>query len=257
MRFSAVLAYGSPLLMSAAWISGPLSTAGAVVHAPRVRLAAQPTQSSSGFGWQSSNWSGYAITGGPYHAITGSWVVPTVSRTFRSTYSSAWIGIDGFNNQSLIQTGTEQDFVRGHARYSAWWEILPAASTTIPMAVGPGDLMSASIQYQGSGNWLISIRDVTRDESFSTVQAYNGPLTSAEWILEAPKVGGRVAPLAHYGQTVMNPGTVNAQNPGLIVHDGGVMVQHFQQVSTPSVPDADTDGFNVAYGASSPAAPSS
>jgi hypothetical protein len=35
------------------------------------------------------------------------------------------------------------------------------------------------------------------------------------------------------------------------------MVQKRVQVSTPSSPDGDTDGFNMAYGSTAPAAPGS
>ena len=89
------------------------------------------------------------------------------------------------------------------------------------------------------------------------MQAYSGPGTSAEWIEEAPTIGGHVATLAHYGQTTFNPGTVNGGNPSLVVSDGGVMIQRRTQVSTPSLPDSDTDGFNVAYGSTAPSAPTS
>jgi hypothetical protein len=34
---------------------------------------------------------------------------------------------------------------------------------------------------------------VTTGKSFTTLQAYAGPLTSAEWIQEAPTIGRRVA----------------------------------------------------------------
>ena len=216
--------------------------------------------SSSTFGWTSSNWSGYALSGskGSYSQITGTWTVPTVVRTKGSTYSSSWIGIDGFNNSSLIQTGTEQDYTAGHAQYYAWWEILPAAETQITtMTVSPGDSMTASIVNDGGGSWTITLKDVTQSESFTTTQSYSGPASSAEWIEEAPTVGGRVATLADYTEATFNPGSVNGgNNPSLVVNDGGVMVQKRQQVSTPSLPDHDTDGFNVAYGSTTPSAPS-
>ena len=54
-----------------------------------------------------------------------------------------------------------------------------------------------------------------------------------------------------------DPGTANGKSPGLVGSDGGVMVQKSIQVSTPSVPDKDLDGFNVKYGSTAPAAPSS
>jgi hypothetical protein len=94
--------------------------------------------------------------------------------------------------------------------------------------------------------------------SFTTQQSYGGPGTSAEWIEEAPSVGGHIATLAHYSSPdTFDPGTANGGNPGLTVSDGGVMIQRNAQVSTPSVPDLDSDGFNMAYGRTAPAAPGS
>lgn len=230
----------------------------AISHAPRI--SAPPPQTGKGggagstSGWASSNWSGYAVTGSGLSTVTGNWVVPTVTAATGNTYSSSWVGIDGFNNSSLIQTGTDQDFVSGRAQYSAWWEILPAAETRISsISVSPGDQMTASIT---SGPlWTITLTDTTNGESFTTQQAYKGPGSSAEWIEEAPTVGGRVATLANYGSTEFDPGTVNGTNPALVASDGGVMVQHRAQVSTPSSPDGDTDGFAVRYGSAAPSAP--
>lgn len=117
--------------------------------------------------------------------------------------------------------------------------------------------MSASIVDNGNGTWTITLDDNTTGQSFTTTQAYSGPAQSAEWIMEAPEVGGRISTLADYGQTTFDPGTVNGGNPSLVANDGGVMIQHNVQVSTPSNPDSDTDGFNVAYGSTAPAAPQS
>jgi hypothetical protein len=245
-------ATASVLLCGAA--SAPLAVnASAVFHHPRVSAAA-----GTNVGWASSNWSGYAKTGS-FTRATGAWVVPSVASSHKATYSSQWVGIDGFNNSNLIQTGTEADFYNGSAHYGAWWEILPAAETVIPsITVHPGDHMSASIT-KGSGNsWTISISDTTTGASFTTVKTYTGPGTSAEWIEEAPSVGGHVATLARYSSPdTFDPGTANGSNPGLTAADGGVMIQRNRQVSTPSVPDSDTDGFNMAYGSAVPAPPSS
>ncbi len=229
-----------------------------VVNIPRVH-AKQPSTSPKSYGWSASNWSGYAITGTTYHSITGSWVVPKVSSNRGKEYSSSWIGIDGFNNSDLIQTGTEQDASsNGSTNYYAWWEILPASETTISsMTIHPGDHMSASIVNNGNGTWTISLKDNSTGQSFTTTQAYSGPAQSAEWIEEAPEVGGHISTLANYGETTFNPGTVNGGNPNLTANDGGVMIQKNKQVSTPSLPDSDTDGFNIAYGSSAPSAPNS
>lgn len=236
---------------------GPAYHTTPIANAPRIR--SQGSVSLGNYGWSASNWSGYAVTGATYHSITGSWVVPTVTRSHGNTYSSSWIGIDGFNNSDLIQTGTEQDVsANGLTNYYAWWEILPASETTISsMTIQPGDHMSASINNNGNGTWTISLTDNTTGQSFSTTQTYTGPARSAEWIMEAPEVGGHISTLANYAQTTFNPGTVNGANPGLVTTDGGIMIQHKKQVSTPSVPDSDTDGFNIAYGPTAPSAPAS
>lgn len=236
--------------------------------------------------WSASNWSGYAETG-TYTGVSGTWTVPSVSATSSSTYSSAWIGVDGFNDDDLIQTGTEEDYYSGSAHYDAWWEILPAAETEISPStypVSPGDRMSASI-YETSATkssggrhgstehvWDITISDTTKGWKFSTSQAYGGPGTSAEWILEAPEVGSSIATLAHY--TITPPaGTGDFDNAGILTsivssgtptytaaglnyaNDSGVMIQKSVQVSTPGDPDTALTAYNVAYGSTIPATP--
>ncbi|HTE86259.1 MAG TPA: G1 family glutamic endopeptidase [Dehalococcoidia bacterium] len=251
LRF--LTAASATFLLSGAVASGPLvANASAIVHHPRVAAVARNA------GWASSNWSGYAKTG-TYSSATAAWVVPSVASSRKATYSSQWVGIDGFNNSSLIQTGTEADYYNGSAHYGAWWEILPAAETVIPsITVNPKDLMTASVTKGSGSSWTITIKDTTTGKSFTTTQNYTGPGTSVEWIEEAPSVGGHVATLATYSSPdTFDPGTANTRNPGLTVADGGVMIQKNRQVSTPSVPDSDTDGFNMAYGSTAPAAPGS
>jgi hypothetical protein len=254
MRVFAVCAVAAVGAMVA---GGPAGSAGniAIFHHPRVAVSRPGTSAA---GWASSNWSGYAVTGSPstYSSVTAKWIVPAVAASRQATYSSDWVGIDGYNNSNLIQTGTESDYYNGSSHYAAWWEILPAAETVVPsIAVKPGDTITASITKGSGSSWTITIRDGS--QSFRTPQTYTGPQSSAEWIEEAPSVGGRVAPLANYGQTTFDPGTVNGKSPTLIDGNAGVIVQKRVQVSTPSSPDLDTDGFNIAYGASVPPPPAS
>jgi Peptidase A4 family len=241
-------------LLSGSVFVGPVAVeAGAIFHHQRTSAGA-----TTNAGWASSNWSGYAKTGA-YTSVTAAWVVPSVASSRQATYSSQWVGIDGFNNANLIQTGTEADFYNGSAHYAAWWEILPAAETVIPsITVHPGDHMSASITKGSGSSWTITITDTTTGRSSTTQHTYSGPGTSAEWIEEAPSVGGRIALLAHYSSPdTFDPGTANGGNPGLTAADGGVMIQRNRQVSTPSVPDGDADGFNMSYGSTAPPPPGS
>nr|WP_234992937.1 MULTISPECIES: G1 family glutamic endopeptidase [unclassified Paenibacillus] len=198
-------------------------------------------------GWTSSNWSGYAATGskGAFRSISASWTVPFVLPSERSSYSSAWIGIDGYNNSSLIQTGTEHECVNGKANYYAWWEILPRAETRIRLPVFPGDLIEASIVKLSLSKWLIRLRNVTRGWLFRTVQAYKGPQTSAEWIVEAPAIGGAITRMARLTPTAFRCCRLNGRNPELTGAERGIMVQNGIVTAIPSRPNRAGDAFLV------------
>jgi hypothetical protein len=282
---SAVGIAGSALVVAAS--TAPAGAAGpntpSITNFPRQAL-------SPHFGihetWAASNWSGYAETG-TYTGVSATWTVPTVTASTSATYSSAWIGVDGFNNSDLIQTGTEEDYYSGAAHYNAWWEILPASETALPASypIGAGDRMSASI-YETSSTvttgfffrrttehvWDITISDTTRGWSYTTKQAYNGPGTSAEWVVEAPEIGNKIATLAHYTitppsgigdfdnagvlSTVVSAGTPTYAGANLnYQNDSGVMIQNGAQVSTPGDPDVPLTAFNAAYGSALPATP--
>ncbi|WNS46373.1 G1 family glutamic endopeptidase [Paenibacillus sp. MMS20-IR301] len=202
---------------------------------------------SSGFGWTSSNWSGYAISGkkGSFRRISADWIVPYVKPTVKATYSSLWIGIDGFRNSSLIQTGTGHESVNGTVNYYAWWEILPAAETVIPLPVSPGNHMRASIVKLSPGKWCITLRNLTRNWVFRTVQRYNGPQTSAEWIMEAPQVGADIAQLSKISLSRFICCRVNGRSPKLKASDGGIMVKNKTLLAVPSLPGSCGDSFSV------------
>lgn len=244
-----------------------------IVLAPNHHIGAKPGGGGHGGGggggtswpgWASSNWSGYAVANTTYTSATGTWTVPSVARTRGSTYSAAWVGVGGFNDAALIQTGTEQDFVNGTAQYAAWWttDAQGYAEQPINLTVTPGDTITASVSQIDSTDWTISLRDVTSGHSFTTtISNYTNPGLSAEWIMEAPGIGGRQSSIAHFSTDVFDPGTVNGNNsPGFKATDGGVLVQKSTIVSIPSAPDSgakEADGFAIAYGSTQPSPPSS
>src|SRR3954447_10403516 len=103
----------------------------------------------------STNWSGYAVTGAsPFTAVSARRVQPTASCTAgKATSSAFWVGLGGFSRSatSLEQIGTDADCdASGNVSYSAWYEILPAASTPLSVAVSPGDTISASVMIDGT-----------------------------------------------------------------------------------------------------------
>ncbi|MGH7870485.1 MAG: G1 family glutamic endopeptidase [Candidatus Dormibacteraceae bacterium] len=218
----------------------------APVYHPSRHDPINPLHNSNSSGWESENWAGYALTGGPYREISASWVVPQVEATQEPSNSALFIGIDGYNNSSLLQVGTEQDY-QGSGQYYAWWEMLPAPESRITsVPIHPGDQMSASLQEGLNGQWTIRISDLTTNQSFSTTQSYSAPRSSAEWVIEAPKVGGQSTKLAHYGQVNFSHLSLDGAVPELSTANRGTMLQDGQPVSAPS--RAATSGFTVSYG---------
>jgi hypothetical protein len=149
--------------------------------------AAAPTTAT---GYTSTNWSGYMATSGTFKAIAGSWVVPSniTGTNGETTADSAWIGIGGVTSNDLIQVGT-QDTVSASGRVSssAFYELLPNSSTTIPnVTITPGDSLTAAITEVSSSQWTITITDKTDNETFSINTAYSSTNSSAEWIEEDP-----------------------------------------------------------------------
>ncbi len=209
-----------------------------------------------------------SVSEGTYTDITGNWVVPTLTSgcTSCGTDASSWIGIDGFDNSDLIQTGVDAEYdSSGNVSYTPWWEILPASESEFQNAgtVYGGDQMHAEIKDTGSSEWTIELEDVTQGWTATDEEYYSAEEDSAEWILEAPEEcysdnDCQVVSLAEYGTTEFLSGTANGSNPGLAADpDGGYMVQNDVQVSTPSGPDSNYDGFAAAYGLTVPSAPTS
>ena len=155
----------------------------------------------------SSNWAGYAVadnlktpTAGSVSNVSGSWIVPSVTCTRTTSYSSMWVGLDGYSNGTVEQTGTEQDCSRSRPTYFAWYEMYPYNPYKISMAVAPGNAMTASVVYNGSNSFTLKISDNTTGKSFSVVRNLSGTgRQSAEWIAEAPSSYFGVLPLSNFG----------------------------------------------------------
>ena len=152
----------------------------------------------------SQNWSGYAAEtslsspqDGAVTDVKGSWIVPAVTASSSSkTYSSAWLGIDGYSDGTVEQIGTEQDWSNGQAVYYAWFEMYPKFGYLISgFPVNPRDSIACEVQNNGNGTYTLTIRNAT----FSITQRLKRALNqSAEWVMEAPYSGG-ILPLADFG----------------------------------------------------------
>ena len=225
-----------------------LITPAAQNHSVITGLRQNANARRTGFGWTSVIWSGYAIAARskPFTSVSAEWNVPLVLPSSKPAYSSAWIGIDGFRNDHLIQTGTGHEYVNGTARYYAWWEILPAAETVIPrMPVYPGDRFRACIRRTDARHMSITLSNLTRGCTFRTVQRYYGPRESAEWIVEAPQIGASVTRLARLAPVYFSNCKVSGASPRLHLSDAGILVQNGRTLSVPSRPNRKGNAFVV------------
>jgi hypothetical protein len=153
---------------------------------------------------ESSNWSGYAVTGSSFTVAKGSWIVPSVncSQTPNS-YSAFWVGIDGYSSSTVEQTGTISQCSGSSAEYYAWYEFYPNPSyeiTSVP--VSPGNVISASVTFNGGSSFTTTITNESTGRSYSKTATVRGASrSSAEWIAEAPccTSSGGVLPLSDFG----------------------------------------------------------
>jgi len=211
LRYLAVLSLvlvvgqtSSPRSQSNQFILAPLP-ASAVHHrhqaAPHLRNANGTSQ----------NWSGYAVESnlqaplsGVVSDVKGTWTVPEVSSSGSPhTYSSIWVGIDGYSDNTVEQTGTEQDWTSNGPVYYAWFEMYPKFGYRIlNFPVQPGDTISAEVKYTGNNRFTLTIANLSRNVTFSTTQRHKAQRSSAEWIVEAPYSGG-ILPLADFGTVTL------------------------------------------------------
>jgi peptidase A4-like protein len=156
-------------------------------HGPRKALGLHPDRVIDGVTVaESSNWSGYAVTGAWFTQVKGSWTVPAVDCTaLPDSSASFWVGLDGWVTDTVEQTGTDSDCDGETAHYYSWFEFFPNAGVTITsVPVSPGDQMSAEVIYNGT-EFAVSITNESTGNSYrkSAIVAL-AQRVSAEWIAE-------------------------------------------------------------------------
>ena len=175
-------------------VAGPQS-----VHLPNKRI----TPTTSG------NWAGFAVTGsvGSVSDVKGSWIVPSVVSCSRgeTSFSSFWVGIDGYASNTVEQIGTDSDCSKGVPIYFSWWEFYPekyyVVSSPTPV---PGHVFSAEVSYNSSTDaFTASITDTKTGSTFSITfqDKYHAQRSSAEWVTEGPLT----EPLTHFTTSGLSP----------------------------------------------------
>jgi len=164
----------------------------------------------------SNNWCGYVAfsnlshkRGGLVSAVTGTWIVPLLhASTSNECYASIWVGIDGFNSETVEQIGTEHNFdcLKGLQTNFAWFEMFPDSMYMIKtFPVNVGDKITANVLYKGKNEegkkvFVLTVINRTQDVFYqvpkSKTQVDKADCSCAEWIAEAPAMKGNILPLS-------------------------------------------------------------
>ncbi len=155
----------------------------------------------------SLNWAGYVITAGDgsVNSVTGSFVVPTVTGSSGTTYVALWVGIDGYNDNTVEQTGIMIEDSGGALSYYVWYEYYPKSPVYAPSSdtVSPGETIEASVTYS-KGEFDTTIEAIVNGAvqwTFSSGPTKVGGANddSAEFIVERPATSTGLTSLADFG----------------------------------------------------------
>lgn len=184
---------------------------------PAVHRASQPRPALSGgdsFTSTTNNWAGYVASGGTYTTVTSSWIQPAVAcpaATGTTVPAAAfWVGLDGWSDTSVEQTGTWADCSNGTPHYRAWYEFYPASPVYYSDTVAVGDTITASVQYEGNGYYAVDLADINRGWAEDHTFTSSGDADdSAEVVAEAPGSSSGEVPLADYGDITFQNSTID------------------------------------------------
>jgi Peptidase A4 family len=182
---------------------------------------------------ESTNWSGYAVTGanGAYNSVSATWTEPTATCTSSGrhgrggsdSYAAFWVGLDGYSSDSVEQTGSDSDCNGTTPDYYGWYEMYPANPVYYTNTVKPGDHFSASVTFSGTETYTLVLTDSTQGWTQTITKNETGlDRSSAEVITEAPSSSSGVLPLAdfgtvNYGASTANGTSLGSQSPTEII----------------------------------------
>jgi len=191
----------------------------------------------------SSNWAGYVVSGTTFSSVTGTWVQPAIDCTSSGTSATAfWVGLGGNTDGSnaLEQAGTGAECkADGTASYYAWYELVPAPSIDIPLAIEPGDTITATVGVAGT-KVTLQVTNVTTGKSVTKVKRMAAPdVSSAEWVAEAPSLCSssgycRTVTLSDFGKVKFTKATATSADG----HTGSISDRAWTATSIQLVADS-------------------
>jgi hypothetical protein len=205
------------------------AAAGTAARATAQHADAPHSRPSTGTsGATSSNWAGYAASGGRWKQVSAGWRQPTADCRAGDGVSAFWVGLDGATSGTVEQIGTDSDCTGGRPDYYGWFEMYPSAPVDLGTRIRAGDHMWASVATRGNGWFTLRLVDITRNWSRSEQRRLStARLASAEVIAEAPSSSsGGVEPLTDFGSVGFlgagaGGGTLGSAGPQRLTMVGG------------------------------------
>jgi hypothetical protein len=176
--FAGVAVLGS-LALSGGLASGAAASAGrAAVKAPHGVYG----------NFELSNWGGYVANESPgsFTTATARWTEANATCRKKSEYYAPWVGIDGWNADTVEQTGVQTACSTGKPVDTAWYEMFPKAPVFYSNPVSTGDKITATVTASGD-TYTMTISDLTKGWTETTTKSNsNAESASAEAVIEAP-----------------------------------------------------------------------
>jgi hypothetical protein len=162
-------------------------------------------------------------------------------------YSASWIGIDGDGSPDVCQAGVECEAVTAGGvttkNVYAWWEwFLNVEIKITNFPVAAGDMVTCAISVTSPTTATVYFTNNSNGAStsfqFTAPQGTKLVGNCAEWIVEAPTVGGSLAKLARYGAVYFD--SAYAETSANVLVNGGAgntisMTGGGKTISTPTV----------------------
>ncbi|KAL7914771.1 peptidase A4 family domain-containing protein [Trichoderma velutinum] len=225
MKFSTLTA--NLLLVASAALASPLSARKQeAMDAIRARRSLRRSNASGSSSNNTNgtadattpNWAGVAISQQGVTEVSGTFTVPQPKMPPGADPNSAycgvaWVGIDGWTNVDLIQTGVLWCTYEDNTTFwFAWYEYLPGFITEFDgVNVTAGSVVTVNAKKTGtnSGITTLTVDGVTVSHDF-TGENFSLPGTSAEWIVEDYEIGSwspPYVPFADFGTVTFTEAT--------------------------------------------------
>jgi Peptidase A4 family len=136
-----------------------------------------------------SNWAGYIAPGssGTFTKVSASWTEPKVTCQKDNDLFAPWVGIDGYGDDTVEQTGAQAYCKTGSPVYSAWYEMYPARPVYFMNPVSANDQFTASVVKGSGDSYTLKIEDVTKGWTQTVTKSLSSALGgSAEAVIESP-----------------------------------------------------------------------